>query len=81
MSDAKKESKPTTVKDVKKELADQSKKNRANGGKDVVVSITDTVEVRFTKDFGKHIKKGHTQRMSILSYKVYDKNGVVEKIG
>lgn len=69
-----------TTKDIKKELAEQSKKNKSNGGKNVEVSVLDTVNVRFTKDFGKHIKKGHEQKMSILSFKVYDKNGVVEKI-
>lgn len=78
MSETKKES-TTTVADVKKEKAEQSRKNRLNGGKDVVVSITDTVNVRFTKDFLK-MKKGHTQRISQLAYEMYNKNKCVEKI-
>lgn len=65
--------------DVKAEKAEQSKKNAANGGKPVEVSILDTVNVKFKKDFGK-MKKGQTYRISQLAYEVYDKNGVVEKI-
>lgn len=68
-----------TTKDIKKELAEQSKTNRNNGGKDVEVSITDTVKVKFTKDFG-FMKKDQTATISILAYKVYDKNKCVEKI-
>lgn len=82
MAEAKKgdNKKIITTKDVKQEKAAQSAKNRAAGGKDVEVSVLDTVNVRFTDDFGKHIKKGHEQRMSVLAFEVYDKNGVVEKI-
>lgn len=78
MSEVKNKGK-VSVKDVKQEKAAQSAKNRAGGGKDVEVSILDTVKVRFTKDYGK-MKKGHTQSISPLAYEVYDKNSCVEKI-
>lgn len=71
--------KKVTVKDVKLEKAEQSKKNRQAGGKDVEVSITDIVNVRFTKDFGK-MKKDQTARISQFAFEVYDKNKCVEKI-
>ncbi len=79
MADSKKESKSVTVKDVKLEKAEQSKKNRASGGKDVEISILDVVNVRFTKDF-KRMKKGKIARISRLAFEVYDKNNCVEKI-
>lgn len=78
MAEVKKDDKVTT-KDVKLELAEQSKKNLANGGKNVEVSITDTVKVKFTKDHG-FMKKGQEATISALAYKVYDKNKCVEKI-
>lgn len=73
------EKKETTVQDVKDSKAAQSKKNRQAGGSDVEISVIDTVNVRFTKDF-KEMKKGHSQRVSMLAFEFYDKNGVVEKI-
>lgn len=79
MAEAKESKKAVTVKDVKQEKADQSKNNRLSGGKDVVVDILSTVEVRFTKDFVK-MKKGAIRRISPLMFEVYSKNGVVEKI-
>lgn len=79
MAESKKEVKATTVKDVKLEKAEQSRKNRNAGGKDVEVSILDIVNVRFTKDF-KRMKKGKLARISRLAYEVYDKNNCVEKI-
>ena len=57
----------------------KSKANIANGGKEVVVSLTNKTMVRFTKDFG-HMKENHKQEVSDLALAIYEKAGVVEKI-
>lgn len=78
MAELKKDDKIITTKDVKADIAEQSKKNRENGGKDVVVSILDTVDVVFTKDFG-FMRKNQKARISTLAYETYKRNKCVEK--
>lgn len=61
------------------EQGQKSKENRANGGEDVKVSLTNKTKVRFTADFG-FIKKGHEQEVSDVALAIYEKAKVVEKI-
>lgn len=72
---AKQEKQKVTTKDVKAEIAKEAKRQ----GKDIEISATDVVNVRFKEDFGK-MKKDKVYRISAFAYQVYDKNGVVEKI-
>lgn len=58
----------------------KSKANRANGGEDVKISLTNKTLVRFTKDFGKHLKKGDEMEISDMAFDVYNKAGVIEKL-
>lgn len=68
-----------TVLDVMEEKAEMSAKNRSKGGEDVKVSLTDTVKVRFTSDYG-YMRAGQTATISALAFEIYDRNKVVEKI-
>lgn len=62
------------------QLAEKSKENRKNGGEDVKVSLTNRTNVRFTKNFGKHLKKGDEMEVSDLALQIYSDKGVIEKI-
>ena len=62
------------------EKAEKSKENIRNGGEAVTISLVNKVNVRFTKDFGAFIKKGHTQEVSETAYEIYNKENVVEKL-
>ena len=62
-----------------KKKAEQSKKNLATGGKNVVIDLQKKIAARFTKDFG-YIKAGHEQPLSETAYEIYAAQGVVEKI-
>lgn len=62
------------------ELADKSKENRKAGGSDVTVNLVNKTLVRFTKDFGKHIKKGDEMEVSDLALQIYTDKKSVEKI-
>lgn len=61
------------------EKAEQSKKNRANGGENVVIDLVKTYRVRFTKDIG-FIKKGHVQSLSETAYEIYKNQKAVELV-
>ena len=62
------------------EKGNQSKENLSKGGKEVVISLINKVNVEFTKDFGDHIKAGHTQEVSETAFEIYNKAGVVKKL-
>jgi len=62
------------------EQAKQSVKNRTAGGDDVKISLTNKTKVRFTKDFGKHLKEGDEMAISDMALAIYEKAGVIEKI-
>lgn len=62
------------------EQAEKSRKNRANGGEDVKISLTNKTLVRFTKNFGKHLKKGDEMEISDQALAIYEKKGVIEKL-
>lgn len=68
-----------SVKEVMQAKADQTVKNLQSGGKAVKISLTNTTNVVFTKDYG-FIKAGHKQKVSDLALEIYQKAGVVEKI-
>lgn len=59
--------------------AEQSKKNRASGGENVVIDLVKTYRVRFTQNFG-YIKAGHTQNLSETAYEIYKDKGVIELV-
>ena len=64
-----------------KEQGAKSKKLIADGKTEgVTVSLTNTTEVRFIKDFGKHLKEGDELTVSDVAYAIYDKAGVIEKV-
>lgn len=67
------------AKDHFEKKAAQSKKNKAEGGKNVVIDLVKKVRVRFTQDFG-YIKKGHEQDLSETAFEIYNSKGVVEKV-
>lgn len=62
------------------EQGEKSRKNRANGGEDVKISLTNKTLVRFTKDFGKHLKEGDEMEVSDMAFAIYQKAGVIEKV-
>lgn len=59
--------------------AAQSKKNKSEGGKNVVIDLVKKVKVRFTKDFG-YMTKGKEQYVSETAYEIYADKGVVERV-
>ncbi len=61
------------------EQGKKSKENKAQGGKEVEVSLTNKTFVRFTKNHG-FFKKGHEQEVSDVAFAIYDKAGVIEKL-
>ena len=61
------------------DLADQSKKNLAKGGKNVQIDLIKTVAARFTKSIG-YIKEGHEQMLSQTAFDIYKKKDAVELI-
>jgi len=63
-----------------KEQAAKTVKNRQAGGEDVKISLTNKTLVRFTRDFGKHLKEGDEMEISDMALAVYEKAGVIEKI-
>jgi len=63
-----------------KEQGAKSKKQLSEGGKEVVLSLTNTTNVRFTKDFGLYLKEGMEQEVSDQAFAIYDKAGVIEKV-
>lgn len=58
----------------------KSRDNRSKGGEDVKISLTNKTLVRFTKDFGKHLKKGDEMEISDMAFSIYEKAGVIEKL-
>lgn len=62
------------------EKGKQTKENLSSGGKEVLISLTNKVNVEFTKDYGDHIKAGHTQEVSETAFEIYNKAGVVKKL-
>jgi len=62
--------------------AEQSARNLAasSTGKEVEINIVNTRLVRFTKDFGQFLKKGHVQAVSDAAYEIYSGQGVIEVI-
>jgi len=68
------------VADYFSEQGAKSRKQRSEGGDDVKVSLVNMTNVRFTEDFGEHIKKGHEQQVSDVALAIYEKAGVIEKI-
>lgn len=76
---AKPEAAKAPVKEYFEEKGAESAKNRASGGKDVSISLTNKTKVEFTKDY-KGIKKGHTQEVSDVAYEIYKKADVVKKV-
>lgn len=68
------------VQKVLEQKGKQSAENIAKGGSAVKVSLTKKTLVEFTKDYGKHIKKGHVQEVSDLALEIYEKAGVVKKV-
>lgn len=67
------------IQEVLNEKGAQSTKNLANGKEEVKVSLTDVITVRFKRDYG-FMKKDQEARVSELSYDLYNKAGVVDKI-
>jgi len=67
------------VRDYLKEQAEKSIKNRQTGGEDVKISLTNKTPVRFTRDFGKHLKAGDEMELSDMAVAIYEKAGVIEK--
>jgi len=62
------------------EQAAKTVENRQKGGEDVKISLTNKTLVRFTKDFGKHLKAGDEMELSDMAVAIYEKAGVIEKI-
>ena len=58
----------------------KSADNRSKGGEDVKLSLTNKTTVRFTKDFGKHLKKGDVMEISDQAVAIYMSKGVIEKL-
>lgn len=63
-----------------KEQAAKSVQNRLKGGEDVKLSLTNKTPVRFTRDFGKHLKEGDEMEISDMALAVYEKASAIEKI-
>jgi len=64
-----------------KEQGAKSKKLIAEGKTEgVVINLERTTPVRFTRDFGKHMKEGDELSVSDVAYAIYDKAGVIEKL-
>ena len=57
----------------------KSKENRANGGKEVEVSLVNKTLVRFTKNFG-FMKAGEVQEVSDIALAIYEGKKVIEKL-
>lgn len=72
--------KKNPVQEILDEKGKQSAENISKGGNNVKVSLTNKTKVEFTKDYGKHIKKGHVQEVSDLAFEIYDKAGVIKKL-
>ena len=69
------------AKEYFEDKGEKSRQNRVNGGNDVVISLTNKNDVKFTKDFGKHFKKGDTlEGISDAAFEIYNKKGVIEKL-
>jgi len=60
-----------------KEQAAKTAENRSKGGEDVKISLTNKTNVRFTKDFGKHLKEGDEMEISDMALAIYEKAGVL----
>lgn len=78
----KKKDAKSLIQELLEDKGKQSEKNVRKGEANVSVKLTSDskVEVEFTKDYGKHIKKGHKQYLSQLAFEAYDKKGVVKKL-
>ncbi len=61
------------------EKGQESLENLQKGGKEVIVSLTNTTKVEFIKDFG-FIKKGHIQEVSDVALEIYSREDVVKKL-
>lgn len=61
------------------EKAEQSRKNKANGGSNVTIDLLKTVKIRFNKAFG-YNKAGAEITVSETAYEIYNKAGVIEKV-
>lgn len=68
------------VKGWTEEKAAQSAENRYKGGEDVKTSLVNKVSVEFTKDFGKHLKKGDKMEVSEQAFDIYNAKGVIKKL-
>jgi predicted transcriptional regulator len=62
------------------EKGKETAENLAKQGSPVKISLTNKTMVEFTKDYGKHIKKGHKQEVSDVAFEIYNKAGVVKKV-